>query len=211
MALEEIIRIVLTFVLFFTVVYLIVRGATFLTLYGARKKLKHLSSFLSGKFRSSFLGTLILEGCYNTNPLMINVKPPSRSTPAYLYLTFVKRSPFSLWITKEMKFSKWEKKLGLYYKEIQIGDSHFDEKFLINVKEKEYGGMVRNYLSNEAVKRAIVDLFDLDWENLYFSSAGIKLEKAISSWTGKVDTSGLEENKIRDTLDNVNTLASYLF
>lgn len=199
---------ILYILIFIGATYLFLLLLTTLIMRKAKKCLLQLSSQIGGKLKRTILGSVILETLYKEKPFKIKITPPSRGAPATIVIKLLRDCSFKLWITTECKFSKLEKKLGLYYKEIKIGISEFDDRFLLNTKDEN---SVRSFLSNSPARKAISQLFEKGWSQMYIRKNGLTIERDISTSAGMIKIDDLEQDKIIKALENLSILSAYLF
>jgi hypothetical protein len=143
--------------------------------------LKKLSSFANGKLGPFSFYSPCFKGEFEGFNFSVTLFMPSKSTPAYLHLSFFKPSSFTLKIHRETFSSEFGQKLGLV-REVKTGDAEFDRQFFIQSNDPT---LAVNYLHRDAAKEAIrgffnygFDCFTLDGKKILITQPYNNLEQS---------------------------------
>ncbi len=180
------------------VVFLLVKS----NLQKYREYLLPLSRQLdNGVVAGSF--NVVLTGRREGYEVRVEPHMGGKNSPPSIVVIVFKESPLTFAITTEGKFDRMLKSMGIF-KEIQVGDPDFDEKYLLRVGDE---GMGRMLLSNSEVRDAIARVFDLGYESLRTYRNQIRAHKRTGTFQMQSD---LAPDKVLAVIESMVTIARHM-
>jgi len=131
--------------------------------FEGRKRIRVLSEL--AKYLPGYVSKNIFQPAFNGDyrgiKFCIALIPAGRNTPAYLNISFRKKSSFRLGISRENILSRFGKKFGL--QDIKTGDPAFDDEFLISSNKADWAAQ---YLRDPEIKNAAREIFAQGFESI---------------------------------------------
>lgn len=127
-----------------------------------KKKMQEEREYISAKLLSKYNVTplkgltAIYEGNHKGHDIRFKYSPQTKNSPAFFEISMNTVAASKLVIKQESRFESFAKKLGIT-KEIQIGDSEFDDKFFIDTNDENF---TRKYLDTQRIEQ-IKALYDI--------------------------------------------------
>lgn len=165
-----------------------------------KEKFKKLSLALNGRF-DKFAFFTTFTGEFQGLKFLIRIFGSTKGRPPYLYIWLIKNSTFKLSLHKESLVSLAAQKLGII-REVKSGDETFDHEFII-FSDKPV--CAKPYLSNEKLKTAIREIFNLGFNRLWIDGKKITIRK--SNYNFELD---LEPENVKFLLQRLSMLAQGL-
>ena len=176
-----------------------------------KQKFEKIAKLINGRViesRIPLFGTTKVAAKFLDIPFEIMVIGGSQYSPPDIRITFLKKPPFQMSITKEGIVYRIVK-IG-FLKEIQTGYPVFDKKFLIKTDNEE---KCKEFLQNDNVREIILDLYEKEW-HIVFRKKYIELIKNLkpkSKTAFAIISKLIDIEEIAEILEKQKTFLSKLY
>lgn len=182
---------------------------TFLTTFATRRQLQKLAGSLGGRMGNSIMGEPVLELEHRGFPVRIYVTRQERDIGSFLRVVFITGYFFKLKVVPAQSLELLDRVVSFsFLNRVETGFPDVDEKLLFYSAQEN---LVRVYLSDESVRKAMIALFDEGWTELVFGGNKVRASRLLFD----EDTFGLvrraedlDEKLLKSTLEIMSVLSN---
>ncbi len=171
-----------------------------------KSKFEEVAKLINGKVfqsRIPLFGTTKVMGNCEKIPFEITVITGNQYSPPDIRITFLKKPPFLMRISKNSKTARIENKFNLL-KNLETGFPDFDKHFLIGTNNCD---KCKEFMQHSDIRKIIVNLYAKGW-HIIFRKKYIELIKLLKSKHGFIHAANLIDSK--EIVEILNEQKSFL-